>query len=442
MEHADRTDPTLLHDSEQRLRTETQGQPYDLNRALKNTLALVLAGGRGTRLMDLTDHEAKPAIPFGGKYRIIDFPLSNCINSGIRRASVLTQYKAHTLIQHVQRGWGFLRAELNEFVELWPAQQQTPDESWYTGTADAVYQNLKTIGEHQPHYVLVLAGDHVYKQDYSRMLAHHIERGVECTVACVEVDRHSASAFGVVATDEHHNIVEFLEKPKDPPSIPGRPDKAYASMGIYVFNTGFLIDQLRRDSQLAHSSHDFGKDIIPGVIGNYPVLAHDFGLSAVKMSGSDEPYWRDVGTVDAYWAANLDLTSVTPALDMYDEDWPIWTYAVQRPPAKFVFDDDDRRGVAVDSLVSAGCIISGARLKGSLLYNNVRVNSYSSVEETVVLPDSDIARHCRIRKAIIDSRTRVPEGTVVGEDPEADARRFYVSPGGVALITQAMIDRL
>ncbi len=415
---------------------------YDLTRVLKDTLALVLAGGRGSRLMNLTDHEAKPAIPFGGKFRIIDFPLSNCINSGIRRVSVLTQYKAHSLIQHVQRGWGFFRAELNEFVELWPAQQQTPEESWYVGTADAVYQNLRTLSHHAPRYVLILAGDHVYKQDYGMMLAHHIERGAEATVACVEVDRASASGFGIVGVDENDNITEFLEKPKDPPCIPGKPDRAYASMGIYVFNTDFLIELLELDSENRSSSHDFGKDIVPHIVEHHSALAHDFGRSCVKMKGAKSPYWRDVGTLDAYWEANIDLTTVTPELDLYDDNWPIWTYQAQRPSAKFVFDSDDRRGMAVDSLVSAGCVVSGAVVRRSFLYNNVRVNSYSLVEDSVVLPDCDIGRHCRLHKVIIDSNTRVPEGLVVGEDPEADARRFLRTENGVTLITAEMLAKL
>ncbi len=428
--------------------TEKTTQPYELNRALRDTLALVLAGGRGTRLMHLTEHEAKPAVPFGGKFRIVDFPLSNCINSGIRRVSVLTQYKAHTLIHHIQRGWGFFRAEdlgraeLNEFVELWPAQQQISEDSWYVGTADAVYQNLRTIGRHAPEFVLVLAGDHVYKQDYGKMLAHHIERGAEATVACVEVERMSATGFGVVGVDEQNNITTFVEKPKDPPAIPGKPDRAYASMGIYLFNTSFLNELLKLDSENPNSSHDFGKDIVPHIIEHHSALAHDFGGSAVKMSGSKEPYWRDVGTVDAYWEANIDLTTVTPQLDLYDEDWPIWTYQVQRPSAKFVFDNDQRRGMAADSLVSAGCIISGAVVRRSCLFNNVRVNSYSLVEDSVVLPDCDIGRHCSLKKVIIDSDCRVPEGLVVGEDAAEDARRFYRTDKGVTLITQDMIDQL
>lgn len=414
----------------------------DLNRALKGTLALVLAGGRGSRLRNLTDDEAKPAVPFGGKFRIIDFPLSNCLNSGIRRVAVPTQYKAHTLIHHIQRGWGFLRAEVNEFVELWPAQQQTSDESWYRGTADAVYQNLEMVRRHNPDYILVLAGDHIYRQDYSKLLADHIQKGADLTISCVDVPLDKAREFGVVAVDEQDRITGFLEKPSAPPCIPGRPDHAFASMGIYVFNARFLIGLLEQDAARTDSSHDFGKDIIPSLLGQAALYAHRFSDSAVTPMGAQEPYWRDVGTVDAYWEANLDLTSVTPELDLYDDLWPIWTYQLQKPPAKFVFDDDQRRGMAIDSLVSAGCIVSGAAVRRSLLFSNVRVNSYGVVEDTVVLPDVDIGRHCRVRKAILGSGCRIPEGMVIGEDPALDAQRFHRTEGGVVLVTRAMLEAL
>jgi glucose-1-phosphate adenylyltransferase len=414
----------------------------DLNRALRGTLALVLAGGRGSRLKNLTDDEAKPAVPFAGKFRIIDFPLSNCVNSGIRRIAVPTQYKAHTLIHHIQRGWGFMRAEINEYVELWPAQQQTTAESWYQGTADAVFQNLDTVRLHGPEYILVLAGDHIYRQDYSKLLAYHVDRGADVTVSCVEVPIQKASDFGVVDVDDHDNIVGFLEKPAHPPCVPGQPDVAFASMGIYMFNADFLIEQLERDALDAASSHDFGKDIIPGLIGKANLVAHRFNDSCVLTPGSREPYWRDVGTVDAYWEANLDLTTITPELDLYDEAWPIWTYQVQKPAAKFVFDSDDRRGMAVDSVVSAGCVISGACLRRSLLFNSVRINSYALVEDSVILPESDIGRHCRIRRAIIGSGCKVPEGLVIGENAEDDNRRFHVTEGGITLVTQRMLDAL
>lgn len=417
--------------------------PADINLELRSTLALVLAGGRGSRLMNLTDDEAKPAVPFGGKFRIIDFPLSNCINSGIRRVAVLTQYKAHNLIQHVQRGWGFLRAEINEFIELWPAQQQTRDESWYKGTADAVYQNLTMMARHHPKYVLVLAGDHVYRQDYSRMLAHHIESGADVTVGCVEVPRAEATAFGVVGVDDTDRIISFLEKPADPPAIPDDPQRAFASMGIYVFSYDFLVEELTRDADDTGSARDFGKDILPHLVAvGARLQAHRFSASSISSPGQSEPYWRDVGTVDAYWAANIDLTSVTPDLDLYDSRWPIWTYQVQRPSAKFVFDNDERRGMAVDSVVSAGCVVSGSSVRRSLLSNNVRVNSYSTVTDTVVLPDCDIGRHSRITRAVLGAGCQIPEGLVVGEDAQADARRFHRTEGGITLVTQPMLDAL
>ncbi|MGC2853860.1 glucose-1-phosphate adenylyltransferase [Novispirillum sp. DQ9] len=414
----------------------------DLNRALKGTLALVLAGGRGSRLRNLTDDEAKPAVPFGGKFRIVDFPLSNCVNSGIRRIAVPTQYKAHTLIHHIQRGWGFFRAEINEFVELWPAQQQTSEESWYRGTADAVFQNLEMVRRHNPDYILVLAGDHIYRQDYSRLIAQHIRRRADCTVSCVEVPRAEAREFGVVGVDDQDNIVSFQEKPADPPGIPDKPDRAFASMGIYVFNADFLINQLESDALNPSSDHDFGKNIIPNLVGKARLVAHRFSDSCVMTPGAAEPYWRDVGTVDAYWSANIDLTTITPELDLYDEAWPIWTYQLQKPAAKFVFDSNERRGMAVDSVVSAGCVISGAAVRRSLLFSCVRVNSYSTVEDSVVLPEADIGRHCRIRKAIIGTGCRVPEGLVVGENPEEDARRFHVTEGGVTLVTKSMLEAL
>lgn len=414
----------------------------DLNTSLKNTLALVLAGGRGSRLMDLTDAVAKPAIHFAGKFRIIDFPLSNCIHSGIRKVAVPTQYRSHHLIQHVQRGWGFLKSELQEFIEIWPAQQQTADESWYRGTADAVYQNMDLLKEINPTYILVLAGDHVYKQDYSKMLAQHIERRAEATVACVEVPIGLASSFGVVKVDENEQIVEFMEKPANPASIPGNPDIAFASMGIYIFNADFLFQQLIRDAGTQGSSRDFGKDMLPSLVGRSRLFAHRFADSCVRAGPQVEPYWRDVGTVDAYWEANLDLTSVTPDLDLYDPDWPIWTTQEQRPPAKFVFDDDDRRGVALDSVIGAGCIVSGGTVRGSLISNNVRVNSHSLVEDSVILPDCDIGRHAVVKKAIIAQGTHIPQGMEIGVDAELDGKRFYRSEGGVVLVTRQMIEDL
>jgi len=414
----------------------------DIQFALRNTLAIVLAGGRGSRLKALTDDQAKPSMPFGGKFLVVDFPLSNCINSGIRRVAVVTQYRAHTLIRHIQRGWNFLRGELNEFVELWPAQQQTDKESWYLGTADAVYQNLRVIAEHQPKYVLILAGDHVYRQDYGWLLKQHIETGARVTVSCVDVPRSQASAFGVVDANEDGLITQFLEKVPNPPSIPGRPDRSYASMGIYIFDTDYLIEALEKDARVEGSSHDFGHDIVPGLVSSQRVFAHDFSSSCVMSQGATEPYWRDVGTVDGFWEANMDLTHVTPSLDLYDNRWPIWTYQEQRPSAKFVFDDDDRRGYAVDSLVSAGCIVSGGAVSRSLLFTDCRVNSFSSVDDSILLPRVDVARRCRLKKVIIAPDCRIPEGLVIGEDPGEDAKRFYRTERGITLVTRAMLEKV
>ncbi|MBW9261374.1 MAG: glucose-1-phosphate adenylyltransferase [Candidatus Thiodiazotropha sp. (ex. Lucinisca nassula)] len=403
----------------------------------RNTLALILAGGRGSRLKHLTKWRSKPAVPFGGKFRIVDFPLSNCINSGIRRVGVLTQYKAHSLLLHIQRGWNFLRGEFGEFVELLPAQQRI-ESSWYEGTADAVYQNLDILRSHNPDYVLILAGDHIYKMDYGTMIAEHVESGADMTVGCLTVDLESAKEFGVMTVDSENWVSEFSEKPADPKPIPGHDNLALASMGIYVFNRKFLFEQLIRDADMPQSSHDFGKDIIPGVIEKYRVLAYPF----TDSSSGKQAYWRDVGTIDAFWTANLELIGVTPPLNLYDRSWPIWTYQEQLPPAKFVFDDEERRGMAVDSMVSGGCVISGAKVTNSLLFSNVRVNSYSSVNQTVVLPDVNIGRNCRINKAVIDRGCDIPEGTIIGEDPASDAERFYVSEKGVVLVTPEMLGQV
>lgn len=418
------------------------GLQTEMPHRLRKTLALVLAGGRGSRLRNLTDWHAKPGVPFAGKFRIIDFTLSNCLNSGIRRIGVLTQYKAHSLIQHVQRGWGFLRGEFGEFIELLPAQQRTTEENWYRGTADAVFQNLDIFRAHDPDYVLILAGDHVYKMDYGQMLAAHIAKGADVSVACIDVPREDATGFGVMSVDEDYNIVEFLEKPENPKPMPGRPDRSLASMGIYIFNSHFLFDLLQRDADDSQSEHDFGKNIIPALIGTHKVLAHPFRDSCVMDGVAKEPYWRDVGTVDAYWEANIDLTTVTPDLNLYDTNWPIWTYQAQLPPAKFVFDSDNRRGMAVDSMVSGGCVISGSIVRRSLLYSNVRVNSYCLVEDSVVLPDVDLGRHSRIRRCIVDTGCVIPPGTVVGEDAEADAKRFFRTEKGITLITADMLRKL
>lgn len=404
-----------------------------VSRLTQDTLALILAGGRGSRLKHLTLWRAKPAVPFGGKFRIIDFPLSNCLNSGIRRIAVLTQYKAHSLIRHIQRGWGFLRAELGEFVELVPAQQRIKT-SWYTGTADAVFQNLDIIRSHQPEYVLILAGDHIYKMDYGPMLAYHVAKGADLTIGAIEVPLEQAKAFGVMEVNEDWYVQKFMEKPDSPQPVPGRDNIALASMGIYIFNTLFLYEQLIRDSDTSASTHDFGKDIIPRIIEKYRVAAYPF-----RDEKGTQAYWRDVGTVDAFWAANMELIGVTPELNLYDQTWPIWTYQAQLPPAKFVFDDDNRRGMAIDSMVSGGCIISGAEIRHSLLFSNVVVSEGSSLRDCVVLPDVKIGRHCRLRKVVVDKACEIPDGTVIGENPEQDAERFYVSPEGVVLVIPEML---
>ena len=411
-------------------------------RLARRTIALVLAGGRGSRLKQLTDRRAKPAVFFGGKFRIIDFVLSNCINSNIRRIAVLTQYKAHSLLRHLQMGWSFLRPEMNEFLDLLPAQQRLDEATWYRGTADAVFQNFDILKAARPEFFVVLAGDHVYKMDYSNMLNDMRARGADCIVGCVEVPIVEASDFGVMAVDESMRIVDFLEKPRSPPSMPGRPDVALASMGIYAFSANFLYSELQRDHADPMSSHDFGKDVIPGLVSRGLAVAHPFEASCVTTTPEAEPYWRDVGTIDAYWAANLDLIRPTPQLDIYDRNWPIWTYQQQLPPAKFIFDDVDRRGVAVDSMVSGGCIVSGAQVARSLLFSSVRINSYARTCEAVVLPEVEIGRHARLNKVVIDRGCRIPEGLVVGEDPEEDARRFYRSDGGVVLISADMLAAL
>jgi glucose-1-phosphate adenylyltransferase len=405
-----------------------------VSRLTRDTLALVLAGGSGTRLKGLTRWRSKPAVPFGGKFRIVDFPLSNCINSGIRRVGVLTQYKAHSLIRHLQQGWSFLRAELGEFIELLPAQQRI-DACWYAGTADAIYQNLDIIRLHSPTYVLILAGDHIYQMDYGPMLAYHVENDADMTIGCFEVSLEMARSFGVMAVDDNWRVTGFDEKPQHPKPIPGSSDTALASMGIYVFNTEFLFEHLIADADNPNSSRDFGKDVIPACMENHEVVAYPY---RDPLAGR-QAYWRDVGTVDAYWSANMELIGVSPELNMYDKSWPIWTYQEQLPPAKFVFDDDDRRGMAVDSMVSGGCIISGAKVQHSLLFSNVCVNSYSSVSDSVVLPNVTIGRHCRVHRAVIDKGCSIPDGTIIGEDPVADAERFHVTESGIVLVCPEML---
>ncbi len=404
----------------------------------KNTYAMVLAGGRGSRLHQLTDWRAKPAVPFGGKFRIIDFVLSNCVNSGIRRIGVATQYKSHSLLQHIQRGWSFLNGKFGEFVDVLPAQQWM-EESWYAGTADAVFQNLDIIRDTNPEYVLILAGDHVYKMDYGKLLAYHAEKNADMTVACIEVPIEEAKAFGVMGVDEEGRVVTFAEKPNNPSPMPGKPEIALASMGIYVFNTKFLVEQLMRDADDPKSSHDFGKDIIPHLMkAGYRLFAQSFEESCVRDEGGNS-YWRDVGTIDSYWEGNMELTKVVPDLNMYDNEWPIWTHQEQLPPAKFVFDEDERRGSAVDSLVSGGCIISGAAVARSLLYSNVKVHSFTTLEDSVLLPNVEVGRNAKIRRAVIDKHCIIPDGLVVGYDAKEDAKRFYVSEKGITLITPEML---
>jgi glucose-1-phosphate adenylyltransferase len=419
-------------------------EPRDLAHSLdlpKHAVALVLAGGRGSRLKSLTDHRAKPAVYFGGKFRIVDFALSNCLNSGIRRIGVITQYKSHSLLRHLQRGWAFLKAEMNEFVDLLPAQQRIDEESWYRGTADAVYQNLDILEGYHADYVVVLAGDHIYKMNYALMLADHVAQGCPCTVGCIEVPRDEAKGFGVMAVDERRVITDFVEKPADPPAMPGRPDTSLASMGIYVFNARYLYEQLERDIADPSSSHDFGKDIIPAAVRQGQAVAHPFTLSCVGTQPGQEPYWRDVGTIDAYWDANIDLTATDPLLNLYDRNWPIWTYQPQLPPAKFVHNVDDRRGMAIESLVSGGCIISG-RIWRSLLFSSARVHSYANVEWSVLLPAVEVGRHARLSRVVVDRGCVIPDGMVIGYDPDDDARRFYRSEGGITLVTREMLRAL
>ena len=415
-----------------------QPSPRSVSQITRSTVALVLAGGRGTRLGQLTDWRAKPAVPFGGKFRIIDFTLSNCVNSGIRRIGICTQYKAQSLIRHVQRGWSFLDGRFDEFVELLPAQQRIAVD-WYRGTADAVYQNLDILVRHEPDHVLVLAGDHVYKMDYGKMLAEHVSRSADMSIACVEVPVAEASSLGVVQSDAAGRVIGFQEKPAQPAPMPGRHDTALASMGIYAFKAEFLYEELHRNACDGATSHDFGKDIIPRLLAQAAaVWAHRFYDSCVNMV-EGVPYWRDVGTIDAYWEANIALTKVVPDLNLYDQNWPIWTYQEQLPPAKFVFDDDERRGMAVDSMVSGGDIISGATVRRSVLFSNVCAREHSSIEDSVVLPDVEVGRRVTLRRAVVDRYCKLPEGLTVGVDPAEDRKRFHVTDRGITLIVPEML---
>ncbi|MFM9935099.1 MAG: glucose-1-phosphate adenylyltransferase [Novosphingobium sp.] len=416
---------------------ETYGQPL-----ARDAMAYVLAGGRGSRLWELTDNRAKPAVYFGGVSRIIDFALSNAINSGIRRIGVATQYKAHSLIRHMQRAWNFMRPERNESFDILPASQRISELMWYEGTADAVYQNVDIIESHAPKYMVILAGDHIYKMDYERMLQQHVQTGADVTIGCLVVPREEAKGFGVMAVDAKSVITDFVEKPEDPPGIPGDPAHSLASMGIYVFDTKFLFEQLRRDAETPGSTRDFGKDIIPYIVEHGKAVAHRFTDSCIRAAEEIGEYWRDVGTVDAYFEANLDLTDVVPKLNMYDRDWPIWTDQVVAAPAKFVHDQDGRRGMAISSLISQDCIVSGALARRSLLFTGVKMGSFSSVDEGVILPYCNIGRGARLSRVILDSGVRIPEGLVVGEDPILDAKRFRRTENGVCLINKTMIDRL
>lgn len=408
-------------------------------RLTQRSMAFVLAGGRGSRLKELTDRRVKPAVYFGGKARIVDFALSNAVNSGIRKMAIATQYKAHSLIRHCQRGWNFFRAERNEFLDILPASQRMDENSWYRGTADAVTQNIDIVDSYGVDYIIVLAGDHIYKMDYEVMLRQHVETGADVTIGCLTVPRKDASAFGVMATDKDGRITSFLEKPKDPPGTPEDPTVALASMGIYVFSWKFLRDLLVKDSLDTNSSHDFGNDLIPDIVGNGKAMAHRFDVSCVRAAGA-AAYWKDVGTIDAFWQANIDLTNFTPDLDLWDQTWPIWTYSEGTPPAKFIHDEKDRRGMAVSSMVSGGCIISGTEVRNSLLFTMVHTNSYAVLDHAVVLPYVTVHRHARLRRVVIDRGVVIPEGLVVGEDPVEDARHFRVTETGVTLITQDMVD--
>lgn len=412
----------------------------ETKRLTRRAMAFVLAGGRGSRLQELTDRRVKPAVYFGGKTRIVDFALSNAMNSGIRKIAVATQYKAHSLIRHCQRGWNFFRAERNEFLDILPASQRTAEQNWYQGTADAVTQNIDIVDDYDVDYIIILAGDHIYKMDYEVMLREHVESGADVTVGCLTVPRKEATAFGVMDVDNKGRIISFLEKPADPPAMPGQPDKALASMGIYVFNWAFLRDLLLTDAEDPNSSHDFGTDLIPDIVKNGKAMAHRFDVSCVRAEGAPA-YWKDVGTVDAFWQANIDLTNFTPELNLWDSDWPIWTYSESKPPAKFIHDEKDRRGIAISSMVSGGCIVSGTEIRNSLLFTEVHTNSYAVLDHAVVLPYVTVERHARLRNVVIDRGVTIPEGLVVGEDHLDDAKWFRVSDKGVTLITQDMLDR-
>jgi glucose-1-phosphate adenylyltransferase len=413
-----------------------------LNQLPKRCVTLVLAGGRGSRLQQLTDVRAKPAVYFGGKFRIIDFALSNCLNSGFRRIGIITQYKSHSLLRHLQRGWSFLRGELNEFIDFLPAQQRVNEEYWYRGTADAVYQNIDILRSYNPEYVVILAGDHIYKMDYSIMLQDHVDSGFGCTVGCIEVPRTEASAFGIMAIDKNRKIIDFIEKPETPPASPDNPDVSLASMGIYIFNANYLYKLLEEDIVNPLSAHDFGRDIIPRVVRESGAFAHPFSMSCVQRARENKAYWRDVGTVDAFWEANLDLASNMPELNLYDRNWPIWTHQEQLPPAKFVPDSNGANGVIFNTLASGGCIVSGSHISHTVMFSNVRVESFCKLEQTVILPNTYIGENCHLNKVVIDRGCNIPSGTVIGVDAKEDSRRFSRTENGVVLVTNKMLANL
>ncbi len=415
-----------------------------LARTLPNkSVALILAGGRGSRLKDLTITRAKPALHFGGKFRIIDFALSNCINSGIRRIGIVTQYQSHSLIQHIQRGWSFLNAQMNEFVDLLPAQQRTNGNNhWYRGTADAISQNIDIIKRYKSEYVVILAGDHIYKMDYSRMLLDHVEKESKCTVACISVPIAEASSFGVMAISQDYKILEFLEKPAQPPCMPDNPAMALASMGIYIFNTQYLCDLLEIDARNENSTHDFGHDLIPFITAKGEAYAHPFNLSCVTSNPEHEPYWRDVGTLEAFWAANLDIAAVMPKLDIYDRSWPIHSHMESLPPTKFVQDIEGGISVIRNSLVCGGVIVSGSNINDSVLFSRTRIHSFCDLQKAVLLPDVNVGRFCRLSNCVIDRACIIPEGMVIGENAIEDNKRFYRSEEGIVLVTRDMLKKL
>ncbi|SFO75312.1 glucose-1-phosphate adenylyltransferase [Cohaesibacter marisflavi] len=414
----------------------------ETSKLANQSMAFILAGGKGSRLQELTDKRSKPAMYFGGKSRIIDFALSNAVNSGIRRIGIATQYKAHSLIRHLQRGWSFLREERNEFLDILPASQRMNDEAWYQGTSDAIYQNIDILESYGPKYIVILAGDHIYKQDYALMVRQHVETGADVTVGSIEVPLEEAKAFGVMKVDKDDRILDFIEKPENPPAMPNDPERALASMGIYVFEAKFLYDILREEACNPDTHHDFGKDIIPKLVKGGKAIAHPFSRSCIRSGLETKPYWRDVGTVDAFWEANIDLTDFIPELDIYDNDWPIWTHQELTPPAKFIHDEEGRRGQAVSSMVSGGCIISGSSLNRCLLFTGVKAHSFSKMSGVVALPYAEINRKAQLKDVIVDRDVKIPAGLVVGEDPELDAKRFRRTEKGICLITQSMIDRL